>query len=513
LSFLPLLILAVGAQLSDDHHYDTKFQDVTSHQKIEMDYQVQKYHRHRFLQYGGHFGNGVFGSGGLGSGVFDSDGFGNGIFSSGGFGNDEFNNLGLGSSGLGSSGFGSSGLGSSGFSSSGFGGLRGSDETTSKSPTKSPLSLPTTFPSSSSSDSEENPPSSSTSSSTEFSLCDPDDPNPSVMIWKTDIDFPIKCAMDFRFTFDMIDMYGFEFCNVDDVEYKVTFSIGSEGEWTTGYVGSMDQELRLKGIKFRSTGKIKENNIGLAVIVDATDSNGKSFYKNCNEGYTPSCDFFTDEHDGKIQKLYIDRFIVYPYFTGFPEEGYLIETYPSNFLSNIQDSYCDPDDTGTSPRLLVMGNVGNETSLTNTNLHGFWNRDTAWFQDNIYGFEFCGGYLEYKASFADTAETEWTTTGFVGFRDKARPLKSISIRPSGRSKANNFTFRVVILTRQTDLGHTVKECTEGSYCSFTGDNHGWDPVYIHNIHFHPSLEDWSFDRQKDMSDYDYAATEKYSRAA
>merc|ERR1719162_19789 len=89
--FLPLLILAVGAQLSDDHHYDTKFQDVTSHQKIETDYQVQKYHRHRFLQYGGHFGNGVFGSGG--------------------FGNDEFNNFGLGNSELGSSGLGSSGFG------------------------------------------------------------------------------------------------------------------------------------------------------------------------------------------------------------------------------------------------------------------------------------------------------------------------------------------------------------------------------------------------------------------
>merc|ERR1719162_781334 len=139
--FLPLLILTVGAQLSDDHHYDTKFQDVTSHQKIETDYQVQKYHRHRFLQYGGHFENGLFGSGGLGSGGFDSGGFGNGIFSSGGFGNSEFNN--------------------SGFGSSGFGGLRGSDETTSKSPTKSPLSLPTIFPSSSSSDSEENPPSNS----------------------------------------------------------------------------------------------------------------------------------------------------------------------------------------------------------------------------------------------------------------------------------------------------------------------------------------------------------------
>merc|ERR1719162_1322936 len=89
--FLPLLILTVGAQLSDDHHYDTKFQDVTSHQKIETDYQVQKYHRHRFLQYGGHFENGLF----------DSGGFGNGIFSSGGFGNSEFNNFGFGSSGFG----------------------------------------------------------------------------------------------------------------------------------------------------------------------------------------------------------------------------------------------------------------------------------------------------------------------------------------------------------------------------------------------------------------------------
>merc|ERR1719162_41677 len=368
--FLPLLILTVGAQLSDDHHYDTKFQDVTSHQKIETDYQVQKYHRHRFLQYGGHFENGLFGSGGLGSGGFDSGGFGNGIFSSGGFGNSEFNNF---------------GFGSSGFGSSGFGGLRGSDETTSKSPTKSPLSLPTIFPSSSSSDSEENPPSNSTSSSTEISLCDPDDPNPSVMIWKTDIDFLIKRAVDFRFTSDLIDVYGFDFCDVDDVEYKVTFSIGSEGEWTTGYVGSMDQELLLKDIKFRSTGKTKENNIGLVTRIYAKDSNGKGFFKTCNEDYIPSCDFFTGEIDGKIQNLYIDRFQVYPYLADLPREGFFKRTYPSNFLSNIQDSYCDPDDT--SPRLLVMGN---ETSLTNMSLDGFWDGTrTPSFQDNIYGFEFC----------------------------------------------------------------------------------------------------------------------------
>ena len=114
-------------------------------------------------------------------------------------------------------------------------------------------------------------------------------------------------------------------------------------------------------------------------------------------------------------------------------------------------------------------------------------------QNYIYGFEFCGDYLECEASFSNTAETEWTTTSFVDFWDKTRPLKSIRVWPSRRLKANNFTFRVVIQTKQTDLGGTVKQCTEGSDCNFTGEYHGWDPMYIHRIYFHPSIKDWSFD--------------------
>ena len=48
-------------------------------------------------------------------------------------------------------------------------------------------------------------------------------------------------------------------------------------------------------------------------------------------------------------------------------------------------------------------------------LDGFWNRQTAQMQNYIYGFEFCGDYLECEASFSNTAETEWTTTSFVDF--------------------------------------------------------------------------------------------------
>ena len=166
------------------------------------------------------------------------------------------------------------------------------------------MSLPTIYPSSSSSDSKKNPPSSSTSSSTEFFLCDPDDSNRSVIIWKTDIDFSIKCATDFRFTFDMIDIYSFDFCNVDDVEYKVTCSVGLESEWTTGYVRSMDQELFLKGIKFWSTGKIKENNIGIFIKAHATDSNSTNFYVTCVESYTTFCDFLQQKLM-KWSKIYI----------------------------------------------------------------------------------------------------------------------------------------------------------------------------------------------------------------
>jgi len=372
------------------------------------------------------------------------------------------------------------------------------------------LSLPTISPSNSPSDSEENPPSNSTSSSTEFSLCDPDDPNPSIMVWKADNDFPLKSALNVRYTFYMIDMYGFEFCNVDDIEYKATFSIGSEGEWTTGYVGSMDQELLLKNIRVRSTGKLKENNIGIAVGIQPTDENGQisSGDHLCLDGNI--CHYY-QEVNGEYANVYISRFGMYPYFiTDLNSQGLIGSwtTYPSNFLSNIQDSYCDPDDT--SARLLV---TWNETSLNDMYLNGFLNRGTKGIKDNIYGFEFCGGFLEYKASFADTAETEWTTTGFVGFRDKARPLKSIRIRPSGGLKANNITFGVVIRTLQTDLGHTIKGCTEGSYCSFTGDNHGWDPVYINNISFDPFLKAWVFYRERDMSDYNYEfVKEKYGRS-
>jgi len=504
--FLPLLIVTVCARLSDDHHYDTKLQDVTSHQNIETDYQFQNRLHHRFLSFGEQFGNDVFGSVGLGSSVFDSSGFDNGVFGNGGFGNGETNNFGLGSSGIGSSALGSSGFGSSGFGSSGFGGLRGGElsggggETTSKSPTKSPLSLPTVFPSNSPSDSEENSPSNSTSSSTEFSLCDPDDPNPRIMVWRTDndFDFPVKDRINWKFLF-MKDMYGFEFCNVDDIEYKAKFSIGSEGEWTTGYVGSMDQKLPpLKGIRVRSTGKLRENNIGIAVVIQAKDENGQTHYGTCKDGVL--CDFFTVEVDGEIPNTNVDSFLMYPYFTDFNSQGEGRNTriYPSNFLSNIQDSYCDPDDTSAS----ILA-AWNETSLFKLNLDGFFERGFT-LANTTHGFQFCGGFLEYKASFADTAETEWTTIGFVGFRDKARPLKSIRIRPSGRFNANNITFSVSIGTRQNDLGpDTRKTCKEGEYCSFTGDNYGWDPVYIHSIGFDIFLKTWVFDRERDMSDYNY----------
>ena len=73
-----------------------------------------------------------------------------------------------------------------------------------------------------------------------------------------------------------------------------------------------------------------------------------------------------------IQNLYINRFIVYPYFIDFPTKGEWVGTYLSISLYNIQDSYCDPDDTKV--RLLVMRN---KTSLTNMDLDGFWNRQTA----------------------------------------------------------------------------------------------------------------------------------------
>jgi len=363
------------------------------------------------------------------------------------------------------------------------------------------LSLPTISPSNSPSDSEENPPSNSTSSSTEFSLCDPDDPNPSVMVWEANNDFPIKSGIVASFTFYMIDMYGFEFCNVDDIEYKATFSIGSEGEWTTGYVGSMDQELLfLKGIRVRSTGKLKENNIGIAVGIQPTDENGQisSGDHLCLDGNI--CHYY-QEVNGEYANVYISRFGMYPYFiTDLNSQGLIGSwtTYPSNFLSNIQDSYCDPDDTSAS----ILA-AWNETSLFKLNLDGFFERGFT-LANTTHGFQFCGGFLEYKASFADTAETEWTTIGFVGFRDKARPLKSIRIRPSGRFNANNITFSVSIGTRQNDLGpDTRKTCKEGEYCSFTGDNYGWDPVYIHSIGFDIFLKTWVFDRERDMSDYNY----------
>ena len=40
IDFLLLLIVTVSAQILEDHHYNTKFQNVISYQKIETDYQV-----------------------------------------------------------------------------------------------------------------------------------------------------------------------------------------------------------------------------------------------------------------------------------------------------------------------------------------------------------------------------------------------------------------------------------------------------------------------------------------